>query len=57
MPETSGDPQELLRRSLESGRLHSAYLLSGPGDGPREAALAFVRGLVCSGGPTQPCDA
>jgi DNA polymerase-3 subunit delta' len=57
MSDTSGDPRELLRRSLESGRIHSAYLLSGPGEAPREAALAFVRGLVCSGGPPQPCEA
>ncbi len=40
------DPQTLLRRGLESGRVHSAYLLSGPGPAPREAALGFVRALV-----------
>lgn len=52
-----GDPEELLRRCLESGRLHSAYLLSGPGRTPREAALAFVRGSVCAGTPPGPCEA
>jgi DNA polymerase III delta prime subunit len=50
MSEPAGeDPASLLWRSLESGRIHSAYLLSGPGPGPREAALAFARGLVCAG--------
>jgi DNA polymerase III delta prime subunit len=50
----------LLERSLESGRLHSAYLLSGPGEAPRRAALHFVRGIVCraaSGRPCEACDA
>jgi DNA polymerase III delta prime subunit len=51
------EPRSLLDRALESGRLHSAYLLSGPGPESREAALAFVRGIVCSGGPPRPCDA
>ncbi|MEE9608326.1 MAG: hypothetical protein V3U03_11365 [Myxococcota bacterium] len=51
------DPQTLLRRGLESGRVHSAYLLSGPGPAPREAALGFVRALVCTGGPPRPCEA
>jgi DNA polymerase III delta prime subunit len=46
---TGSDQTGLLQRSLESGRIHSAYLVSGPGTGPREAALAFVRGIVCRG--------
>jgi DNA polymerase III delta prime subunit len=51
------DPAALLWRSLESGRIHSAYLLSGPGAAPREAALAFARGLVCAtGSAARPCD-
>jgi DNA polymerase-3 subunit delta' len=54
--EQSYDPEILLGRSLESGRLHSAYLLSGPGPKPREAALAFARGAVCGGGPSRPCE-
>jgi DNA polymerase III delta prime subunit len=41
------DPDDQLRGALASGRVHSAYLLSGPGTAPREAALRFVRGLVC----------
>ncbi len=47
MTSTPSDPGALLRRGLESGRIHSAYLLAGPGHGPRQAAMAFVRGLVC----------
>jgi DNA polymerase-3 subunit delta' len=52
-----GDPRQLLRRSLESGRIHSAYLVSGPGSEPREAALAFARGVVCRGEGPRPCEA
>jgi DNA polymerase-3 subunit delta' len=48
-------PAELLQRALESDRVHSAYLLSGPGEGPREAALEFARGLACTGGGDRPC--
>ncbi len=47
----------LLARALESGRVHSAYLLSGAGAAPREAALRFVRGLVCTGAGEPPCEA
>jgi DNA polymerase III delta prime subunit len=49
-------PDALLRESLESGRIHSAYLLAGPGAEPRRAALAFVRGLVCRGPGARPCE-
>ena len=46
--EEGGDgPRAPLARSLATGRIHSAYLLSGPGQAPREAALWFVRGLAC----------
>ncbi len=48
---------ELLQRSLGSGRIHSAYLLAGAGSGPRQAALGFVRGLVCAGAAPRPCGA
>ncbi len=48
-------PADALRRSLESGRIHSAYLLAGPGPEPRDAALSFARGLVCQGTPPGPC--
>jgi len=50
------DPRELLRRSRESGRLHSAYLISGPGSEPREAAESFVRSMVCAGDDPKPCE-
>jgi len=39
------DPGAVLARAVEGDRVHSAYLLSGPGAAPREAALAFVRAL------------
>jgi DNA polymerase III delta prime subunit len=51
------DPDELLRRALASGRVHSAYLLSGPGPSPRAAALRFVRGLACRAEDAErPCE-
>lgn len=46
----------LLRRSLESGRIHSAYLVSGPGPGPLAEALRFLRGLACRGEGEKPCE-
>jgi len=56
MTSAPGDPQALLRRSVESGRLHAAYLLSGPPPEPAEAALAFARAVVCNGRPPRPCE-
>ena len=53
----AGDPQAILDRTLASGRIHSAYLLSGAGEEPRAAALRFARALVCSGPAPGPCDA
>jgi DNA polymerase-3 subunit delta' len=50
-------PDAPLRESLESGRVHAAWLLSGPGPEPRSAALDFARGLVCTGAPPRPCEA
>jgi hypothetical protein len=47
----------LLERSIESGRVHSAYLLTGPGPAPRSAALGFARALACEGSGKRPCDA
>ncbi|MBW2268433.1 MAG: hypothetical protein JRH16_07635 [Deltaproteobacteria bacterium] len=55
-PPNSAHPP-LLERCLTSGRLHSAYLLAGPGTAPREAALAFVRACVCTGPAPGPCEA
>jgi DNA polymerase-3 subunit delta' len=40
---------------VASGRIHSAYLLSGPGPEPRAAAIRFARALVCQGQPP-PCE-
>ena len=57
MTTATGDPQQFLHRSLESGRIHSAYLLAGAGEEPRSAALAFVRGLGCTGASPRPCEA
>jgi hypothetical protein len=37
----------LLERALASGRLHSAYLISGPREVARAAAQAFARASVC----------
>jgi len=56
MTSAPGDPQALLRRSVESGRLHAAYLLSGPPPEPRAAALAFARAVVCGGPGPRPCE-
>jgi DNA polymerase III delta prime subunit len=50
-------PDAPLREALESERVHSAWLLSGPGPEPRAAALAFARGLVCTGAAPRPCEA
>ncbi|MBS1107173.1 MAG: polymerase delta subunit, partial [Deltaproteobacteria bacterium] len=50
------DPESLLRRSLETGRIHSAYLLSGPPATTREAALRFARSLVCEASEARPCE-
>ena len=57
MSNETKDPTALLDRVLETGRVHSAYLLAGPGAGPREAALRFVRGLVCAAeSGAKPCE-
>ncbi len=53
------EPGRLLRRALESGRVHSSFLLAGGGDVPRRAALDFVRGVACRGGEAggaRPCN-
>lgn len=53
-----GDPEEVLSRSIEHDRVHSSFLLTGSGDRPRAAALAFARALVCeaqSGGTCERC--
>ncbi len=47
--------QDLLDRALASGRIHSSFLLSGPPDVVRSAALRFARGLVCRSDGPKPC--
>ncbi len=49
------EPGALLQRALGSGRIHSSFLLAGGGDVPRDAALRFIRGLVCRGEGERPC--
>jgi len=56
MDAAAGDPLELIGRTLDSGRIHSAYLFSGPGTAPREAALRFARGIACRGSSPRPCE-
>jgi DNA polymerase III delta prime subunit len=51
------DSRALLDRSLASRRLHTAYLISGPGERPRAEARRFARGSVCTGPDPRPCDA
>jgi DNA polymerase III delta prime subunit len=56
MEETSAIRAKLARQ-LAGGRVHSAYLLSGPGEAPRGTALWFVRALACEGAGERPCEA
>ncbi len=57
-PGAGSEPGALLDRALASGRVHSSFLLSGSGEAPREAALRFVRGVVCRAEPgtPRPCE-
>ena len=60
MSDPDSNDAVLLERSLESGRIHSAYLLAGPGERSHQAALRFARGTVCRaerGRPCETCDA
>jgi DNA polymerase III delta prime subunit len=53
-------PAEILFRSIENGRVHSAYLLTGSGRLPTETAERFARALVChrnDGTVCEECDA
>jgi DNA polymerase III delta prime subunit len=53
-------PAEILARSIENGRVHSAYLLTGSGRRPTETAEGFARALVChrnDGAVCEECDA
>ena len=53
------NPVTLLENSLASGRIHSAYLISGAGEKPRETALWFARAIACAQRATAhgPCEA
>ena len=52
------DPAEILRRSVENGRVHSSYLFTGTGALPGETARDFARALVCiDPAAGRPCDA
>jgi len=55
--EASAAVREQLARQLASGRIHSGYLFSGPGSGPRETALWFARAVACEGREARPCEA
>jgi hypothetical protein len=57
MADPPAQAQILLDRTLESGRVHSSYLLSGPSEIVRAQALRFARGLVCRGDAVRPCEA
>lgn len=47
---------DVLGQSLRRGTVASAYLFAGPrGTGKTTAALAFAKGLLCSGAETVPC--
>jgi hypothetical protein len=51
---------EILSRSIENDRVHSAYLMTGSGTRPTETAETFARALVCfgnDGGVCEECDA
>jgi DNA polymerase-3 subunit delta' len=48
-PKAHGEnsPAEILYRSVENDRVHSAYLLTGSGEIPTTTARDFARALVC----------
>jgi len=50
-------PADILTRSIENDRVHSAYLLTGSGPQPAETAEAFARALVCHAGAGAVCEA
>jgi len=60
MSEPAHTPATLLENSLASGRIHSAYLISGAGEQPRATALWFARAIACTDraaarGPCEAC--
>ncbi|MFP6654968.1 MAG: hypothetical protein VCB25_05025 [Myxococcota bacterium] len=53
---TEKTPAELLLRSIENNRVHSAYLLTGAGEAPMTAAISFARTLVCGRSTEAACE-
>ncbi|MBJ20389.1 MAG: DNA polymerase III subunit [bacterium] len=49
-------PSEILRRSIENDRVHSAFLLTGAGVLPSTTARDFARALVCREGTGLACE-
>jgi DNA polymerase III delta prime subunit len=49
-------PAEILTRSIENDRVHSAYLMTGSGRRPTEIAETFARALVCERGDGEVCE-
>jgi len=56
LAESDSSQPDLLVRSVQSGRIHSAYLLTGVAPDPAEKALIFARALACSASQDRPCD-
>lgn len=56
MADPPAQAQILLDRAIASGRIHSAYLLSGPSEVVRGVALRFARALVCRSDDLRPCE-
>ena len=58
MSTAAESPAILFRKSLASGRIHSGYVISGPGDAPQQGAAYFARAIVCSaeGDDVRPCE-
>ena len=59
MSTAAESPAILFEKSLASGRIHSGYVISGPGDAPQEGAAHFARAIACTteGGEPRPCEA
>lgn len=52
-----GSASAVLARAIEHGRVHSGYLLTGAASATRNAALAFLRALVCERSTGEACEA
>lgn len=51
------DPAAILARAIPNDRVHSGYLLTGAATATTDAALAFLRALVCEAGQGVACEA